>query len=119
MRRELFNQMWAALISSFPNDRVTPETQKVYFEMLKGVPDEAFESGVRKCLATCKFFPAIAELGEASLPAKTVLSERRVMTRNGLDRVPVTVTWQEQVAEIESQAALPAGISELARKLLQ
>jgi len=68
MDREFFNYNWAALISAFPNSKVTPESQDIYWMMLKELPEEMFNKGVKKCLTDCIFFPSIHELGETSVP---------------------------------------------------
>lgn len=69
MNREFFNQQFAALVNAYTISRqMSDESQDVYWEMLKEIPAEKFAKGVKECLATSKFFPTIAELGEASLP---------------------------------------------------
>jgi hypothetical protein len=37
--------------------------------MLKDISEEDFADGVKECLASLKFFPTIAELGDASMPS--------------------------------------------------
>ena len=70
MKREFFNKQFAALVSAYSVAQKMPdETQDVYWQMLGEIYEERFASGVQDCLATCKFFPTIAELGEASMPA--------------------------------------------------
>lgn len=72
MTRQFFNQQFAALISAFaPAQKLPEETQDVYWEMLEPIPEAKFAEGVKACLARCKFFPTIAELGEASMPSVT------------------------------------------------
>lgn len=101
MTREFFNQQFSALLAVYYYAQKMPdEGQDVYWAMLKDLPPDRFSAGVRKCLAECKFFPTIAELGEASLPAQTRLSDYMVLTKNGYDRVPLRVTWEQQVAEL-------------------
>jgi hypothetical protein len=69
MNREFFNTQFTALLSVFTYAHKMPdEGQDVYWEMLKDIPDSKFAAGVQNCLATCKYFPTIAELGDASLP---------------------------------------------------
>lgn len=100
MTREFFNKQFSAMLAVYTYAQKMPEEgQDVYWEMLKGIPEPKFAAGVRKCLSACKFFPTIAELGEASLPTKTVLSDYFVPTKNGMDRVPLQVTWEDQIAE--------------------
>lgn len=65
MKQEIFKTGWATLLNAFPNNNNTPETQKIYWQMLVTLYDEAFEDAIRICLNECKFFPTIAELREA------------------------------------------------------
>ena len=113
MTKEFFNTQFSALLAVyFYAQKMPDEGQDVYWEMLKDIPQDKFAAGVRQCLAECKFFPTIAELGEASLPAQTRLSGYFVQTRNGPDRVPLRVTWKQQIAELqrdEAKAIEPAG----------
>jgi len=67
MTREIFNVYWAALLNAFPSDRITDHSQDVYWQMLQEIPDNLWEHGARRCLAECKFFPSISELGDFCL----------------------------------------------------
>jgi hypothetical protein len=119
MKRETFNLGFAALLNgyTYAAERVTPESQDVYWEMLHGIPDDAFNRGVRKCLASSKYFPSISELGEASLPTKLIPApyDPHVYTP------PREVTWDQQVKEIARKeiGKLPGevGVRELANKM--
>src|SRR6266545_989766 len=72
MTRKFFNEQFAALVSAYiPAQKLPEETQDTYWEMLKDIPEKKFSEGVKQCLAACKFFPTIAELGEASMPDVT------------------------------------------------
>lgn len=98
MKPETFKIGYAALINAFANsEKTTPATMDVYWEMLRRMPDEKFETGVRKCLATCKFFPTIAELGAACLPP---LLERLPYNPH-VYREPRKLNWTEQLDEME------------------
>lgn len=68
MKRETFNLNFTALVKAFfhSGQKIDPETQDVYWEMLKDIRDEYFTAAVRFCLVECKFFPTIFELTEAS-----------------------------------------------------
>lgn len=69
MTREFFNRHFAVIINAYTiSDKLSGEAQDVYWEMLKEIPGDKFAAGVKQCLATCKYFPTIAELGAASLP---------------------------------------------------
>ena len=65
MTRDLFNKCFAALSHAWPSDRITGETQDIYFEMLHEIPDNVFQEGIRKVLASNQFFPSIHEIGVA------------------------------------------------------
>lgn len=98
MRREFFNQQFSAMLAVYTYAQKLPdEAQDVYWEMLKGIPEDKFHAGIRHCLATCKFFPTISELGEASLPT----IERLAPYNPHVHTEPRKVNWQDQVKEIE------------------
>lgn len=111
MKRETFNTQFVAMASAYPHaaDKITPEMQDVYWEMLKGIPDEKFIAGVRECLSRCKFFPTIAELGDASRPPRL----ERAPYNPYVYQEPRQVGWQEQLQRQER-----AQISEHEKKLL-
>lgn len=69
MNRDVFNVQMAALANAFINstDRITPETVEIYWEELKGIPEHLFLKAVHVCLAECRFFPAIAEIGDRAI----------------------------------------------------
>ena len=69
MKRETFNRNFAAMVSAYTiASKLSDESQDVYWDMLKEIPDDSFNQGVRVCLAECKFFPTISEIGDACLP---------------------------------------------------
>lgn len=112
MDRRTFNIGFTTLVNAFTYaaERVTLESQDIYWEMLHGIPDAAFNQGVRKCLADCKFFPSIAELGEASLPPQTRFAPYN--PRVYLE--PRKIGWREQVQEMSAeQKAIPPEIKSL------
>jgi len=107
MTREFFNRQFAAMMAVYTYAQKMPdEAQDVYWEMLRDVPEQAFQSGVRKCLAECKFFPTIAELGGASLPTK-----RKLGRYNPHGESIIELDWRAQVEEVRRQRELP-GFSE-------
>jgi hypothetical protein len=114
VKRETFNVQWVALVNAFTYaaERVTPESQDVYWEMLKNIPDEKFIAGVRKCLGESKFFPTIAELGDASMPPRTELAPYNPYAYTE----PWQVGWQEQLKRLEHNGRI---LSESEMKLLQ
>lgn len=69
MTDKVFNEMWATLLLAYPREapRMGAATQQLYFNDLQEIPDSLFVPGVEKARATSKFFPAIAEIGAASM----------------------------------------------------
>ncbi len=102
MKREFFNKQFAALCAAYAmSHKLSDESQDVYWEMLQGIPDQVFGRAVKECLSSCKFFPTIAELGEASFPTKTELGPYNPY-RESLKRVD----WREQVERIAERARI-------------
>jgi hypothetical protein len=102
MTREFFNQQYAALCNAYTiAQKLSGEAQDVYWEMLKDIPDEKFAAGVRQCLAACKFFPTIAELGDASLPVVTDYKA----PLPPIDRERPKINWHTQLVR-QKQAQL-------------
>jgi hypothetical protein len=94
MTRLFFNQQFAALVAAYTiGGKIADETQDVYWEMLKDISDEKFAKGVQECLARLKFFPTIAELGEASLPP--IRDYKAPLPP--VDQPFKMLTWREQI----------------------
>ena len=94
MTRLFFNQQFAAMVSAYTiAGKLSDETQDVYWEMLKDIPDDKFAHGVVECLARLKFFPTIAELGEASLPP--IRDYKAPLPP--VDEPFKTLNWREQI----------------------
>jgi len=94
MNREFFNQQFAALANAYTiGQKLSDETQDVYWEMLKDIPEAKFALGVRDCLARCKFFPTIAELGDASMPP--VRDYKAPLPP--VDKPFATLNWRQQI----------------------
>lgn len=92
MTRDFFNKQFLALWGAFlQSQKTVQETQDIYWEMLKDLPEHAFAAAVKKCLAESKFFPTIAELGDASLP------EKPFIIRGQTRFVTVYLTWWDQL----------------------
>ena len=69
MTRETFNLGYAALLAAYSiSSKLGDQSQDVYWDILHAIPDDTFTAAVRKCLADCKYFPTIAEIGKAALP---------------------------------------------------
>jgi hypothetical protein len=112
MKRETFNRQFAALANAYLTaQKLAEETQDVYWQMLQDIPDERFVQGVQLCLARCKFFPTISELGEASLPTKML----RVPYNPYVYIEPIKVDWREQLDRLKLE---PKQIPESVRKML-
>ena len=105
MKREFFNQQFAALVSAYTiSAKLSDESQDVYWSMLCEIPEDRFAEAVRKCLGNSKFFPTIAELGEASYPT----IEEAAPYNAFVYHEPRKIGWQEQVRRhIERKAIEP------------
>jgi hypothetical protein len=89
-----FNKQFAVLVNAYvAGSKLSGETQDVYWEMLKDISDENFSEGVQDCLASSKFFPTIAELGDASMPPVTDYKA----PLPPLDEERPTIGWREQL----------------------
>ena len=108
MTRKTFNQGMAALLAAFAyaQERTNPETEKVYWHVLRNVPDAEFTDGVNQCLAECKFFPKIAEIVERIYPPYEKLPPYN--SWGGLNWKPMLVTSQQQLAAVNREAGKPA-----------
>lgn len=94
MTRDFFNKQFAAMVNAYAVARkLSDESQDVYWEMLKDIPDEKFAHGVQECLASSKFFPTIAELGDASMPPVTDYKA----PLPPIDHERPKINWREQL----------------------
>jgi hypothetical protein len=94
MKRSFFNKQFAALTNAYTiAQKLSDETQDVYWEMLKDIPEEYFVEGVQDCLASCKFFPTIAEIGDASMPPVTDYKA----PLPAIDHERPKIGWREQL----------------------
>jgi hypothetical protein len=115
MKREFFNQQFAAMVNAYTiAQKLSGEAQDVYWEMLKDVPDDKFAIGVRGCLASCKFFPTIAELGEASIPPIT----DKQAPLPPIDKERPKINWQTQLnrAKAKTQPKIDPRVRQLIDK---
>ena len=69
MTEQNFNLGFATIVNAFiaAAPKVSPQTTDIYWQTLQEIPDDLWKAGVQRCLRVCKFFPSIAELGEACL----------------------------------------------------
>jgi len=106
MNREFFNQQFAALVSAYTiSAKLSDEAQDVYWSMLQLIPEERFEKAVRECLASCKFFPTISEIGEASYPT----IEEAAPYNAFVYHEPRKIGWQEQIQRLVERMAIESG----------
>ncbi len=54
------------LVAAYPYAKITKPTITAYVEALADLPDESLELSCKKCLATLKYFPTVAELRSAA-----------------------------------------------------
>ena len=116
MPREFFNRQFAAMCAAYTiSMKLGEESQDVYWSMLQDIPEARFARAVEQCLASCKFFPAISELGEAAFSTEF---ERAPYSPYGSLK-PRKITWREQVRELKAEqiAALPDGLKDIVRKI--
>lgn len=62
-RKEILNILLDAYKST---NNISAETMLVYSATLADIPIPALKSGVVKCIESCKFFPSVAEIRQAS-----------------------------------------------------
>ena len=106
MKREFFNQQFAALVSAYTiSAKLSDESQDVYWSMLCEIPEDRFAEAVRKCLGNSKFFPTIAELGEAAYPAFLEPAPYNAFVYHE----PRKIGWQEQVRRLVERKAIESG----------
>jgi hypothetical protein len=108
MTRDVFNTQFTALVNAYTiASKLADESQDVYWTMLQDIPDDKFCAGVRRCLAECRFFPTISELGNASLPKITQTIRQRARFKT------VELDWYQQAQENREPDALPDDIRRL------
>lgn len=94
MKPEIFNSCWGALINVYAAtpgvERITPETQKLYYKALHRIPDGLFINGVERAQTEdgreADFFPSIGRLGRKSM---------------GCDDWEAEIDRREKLAELE------------------
>ena len=122
MKREIFNQGFATLVNgyAYAQDRVTPESQDIYWAMLKDVPDDVWLWGIRKCLADYKFFPSINEIGVACCGESEEITDPFAKLTPWIQSAKRKVTWQENLDRILKRPGLklPAPSKEETKTIL-
>ena len=67
------------LIGSYKSTaNIAPETIANYTMLLADIPTATLQAGILKCIKTCKFFPTIAEIREASQNFVAEITDNRV-----------------------------------------
>lgn len=101
MKRKTFNQGMATLLNAKPyaQDRITPETEEVYWHVLQHIPDAKFNEGVTKCLVECHFFPGIPDLVARIYPPYEKLPPYNPHGNGKL----ITVTSEQQLARVNRE----------------
>lgn len=66
MDKTEFTKAFAVLQSYFPDTKLPKETAGAYYLALADIPGDVFLDAVMKCVASCKFWPKVAELREAA-----------------------------------------------------
>lgn len=85
------------LICAYPSAKITEETIQVYSIALSELPEAELLAGVLKCMRTCKFFPSIAEIIDASQDMVRVVTGTK---EKSSDEAWAEVQRQMQVAFI-------------------
>ena len=102
MTREAFNFGWASLLNAYASqaEKLTGESQDIYWSILKDIPDDLWLKGVRECLAKCKFFPSIHELGAACCSEREIVTDPFAHLTPWIKPPTKTITWQENLERI-------------------
>jgi hypothetical protein len=115
MNRSHFNNGMAALLNGFSYavNKVTPESEEIYWDMLQDVPSDIWQVGVRKALSECMFFPTIHELGVCCFGETKEHTEERCDPLRFKQNYQVKIeakSWRENMADVlaeRARAALP------------
>lgn len=62
---ESWAESWELMADAFGQSKPSPNAVKIYAERLNDIPEAGIRAAVEQCIATCRFFPTIAELREA------------------------------------------------------
>lgn len=103
MNRQEFNSGFMALLTGFAyaEKKTNLQTEDLYFEMLKEIPVEVWNEGIKECLRELTFFPTIHDLGVACYGETKEHMEDRCdplrFKQNYQVRIEA-VSWQENMA---------------------
>lgn len=79
-------------MSAFPNAKISFETIVVYIKALSCLSDAELTAAVMKCMRTCKFFPAIAEIMEQA--------DNMVQVATGTKHKSPDEAWNEVIKQM-------------------
>lgn len=81
------------LLCAYPSAKITEETIQVYSIALSELEEAELLAGVLKCIRTCKFFPSIAEIIDAS--------QDMVKVVNGTKEKSADEAWTEVQSQMQ------------------
>jgi hypothetical protein len=94
MDKQIFGKGMALLSALYPDYPLKDETMETYWEFLRDMANLDFERAVKGHVRTCKWFPKVSELLEASrahLPtAHDVMNQLLAAAEAGLDEPPLS-----------------------------
>lgn len=64
-----------SLVAAFPRQDVSPETMKIYCEMLADLDHSRAQEAINRIIASGKFFPTIAEIRAAAVEGQTLMPD--------------------------------------------
>ena len=64
--KDTIAKAFVLLSSNWPNHPFTETTMATYQRLLADIPDAVAEAAVLDCIASCKFFPTVAEIRESA-----------------------------------------------------
>lgn len=103
MKSNEFGLAWASFLNAWPANKMTEQSQAVYWEVLRDIPSNLWAAGVRRVLAECRFFPTINEIGVAccgETPEHYVTREDPWRTKQVWTEKVERVTWRENLQRI-------------------
>jgi hypothetical protein len=85
-------ELWTLMTDTFTHSKPSDRASEIYSDRLADIPADRLRAAVEQCLATCRFFPTIADLREAA----GLLGE---------DRFPTPIeAWDETCRAIRARA---------------
>jgi len=89
MTRNVFNRQYATLMNAFPSasEKLTGQTQDIYWMALKSIPDEILIKAVRKVIQSRQWptmFPTIQYIGDACMGENYQYCNKKLTWRESL-----------------------------------